>query len=72
MAKDLALIVPYYGTFPEYTKIFFHSLKYNAGLDLILITDQELDVQLENLIVIKKVLKNLKMIFKNYSILKLL
>lgn len=60
MAKDLALIVPYYGTFPEYTKIFFHSLKYNAGLDLILITDQELDVQLENLIVIKKSFKEFK------------
>ena len=60
MTKELALVVPYFGVLPEYTKIFFHSLRYNTSLDLILITDKDIDIQLENLIIVKKSFSDFK------------
>ncbi len=60
MTKKVALIIAYFGTLPPYSKFFFHSLKFNPEVDVILITDQEVSISLDNLIVIKKEFNELK------------
>ena len=50
MTKKVALIIAYFGTLPPYSKFFFHSLKFNPEVDVILITDQEVSISLDNLI----------------------
>lgn len=37
----IALILPYFGKFPKYSVLFFHSLRYNPNINLFLITDQD-------------------------------
>lgn len=60
MTKKVALIIAYFGTLPPYSKFFFHSLKFNPEVDVILISDQEVSISLDNLIVIKKEFNELK------------
>lgn len=58
--KKIALIILYFGQLPNYTKLFFHSLKYNSSIDLLLFTDQKIDIQLDNLIVYNTTFDNIK------------
>ena len=60
MHKKLALIIAYFGELPEYSKVFFHSLNYNPEIDLFLVTDQDVNINMDNLIVIKKTFSELK------------
>ena len=47
--KKIAFVVPYFGKLPQYTRLFFDSLKKNPSIDLLLFTDQQIDYEGENL-----------------------
>ena len=51
--KRIALIILYFGQLPQYIDVFFKSLEFNPDIDIILFTDQTLDVGLNNLIINK-------------------
>ena len=48
----IALIIPYFGNLPKYSELFFESLKYNNNLDVFILTDQNVNYELNNLHVI--------------------
>jgi hypothetical protein len=39
--SSLLLILPYYGTFPSYSNLFFKSCEKNSSINWLLITDQD-------------------------------
>lgn len=49
----IALIVPFFGKFPQYFNLFAFSLKFNPNVDVLLFTDQTVDLTIPNLIVKK-------------------
>lgn len=66
--KKIALIVLYYGELPQYTKLFFDSLKYNPTIDVLLFTDQEVKYDGKNLIQYKGSFDNMvKRIQSNFE-----
>lgn len=51
--KRIALIILYFGQLPQYIDVFLKSLEFNPDIDIILFTDQTLNVDLNNLIINK-------------------
>lgn len=59
--NKIALIIPWYGSFPWYWKFFVHSMKYNPSIDCFIITDEKLKEELpSNIKIVNKTLKELK------------
>jgi|SRR6218665_284343 len=60
--KDaIAILIPWYGTFPWYFSFFVHSLRYNPSIDFFIITDEAVTIDLP---------PNIKLISKSFSELK--
>ncbi|MTB65140.1 hypothetical protein GGG87_09050 [Streptococcus sp. zg-86] len=46
--NSIALIVPFFGPLPEYTKLFFYTLGYHKEITVLLFTDQQVEKVPEN------------------------
>lgn len=65
---DKLLIMPYYGKFPNYFHLWLERIKLNKNLDLLLITDNNLDgydIESENIKVLFKELSEVKYMIEN-------
>lgn len=58
--KKIALVIPYFGKLPDYMDIFLKSLEFNKLVDVILFTDQEIEVNLPNIIIYKSSFEDIK------------
>lgn len=57
----IALVIPWYGSYPWYWKFFVHSMRYNPSIDCIIITDEKQTEDLpSNIKIVNKYLKELK------------
>ena len=58
--NKIALVIAYFGKLPAYIDVFMKSLEFNKMIDVILFTDQELNVELPNLIIYQTSFEEIK------------
>lgn len=57
--KKILMIIPYFGTFPNYFSLWLESAKRNSSIDFLIITDNELEVYSQNIIIRKMTFESL-------------
>lgn len=58
--KKIIIIIPYFGEFPEYFKLWLKSVEYNKTIDFLLITDNNLKEVPSNVKIIKMSFEDIK------------
>ena len=53
MKNKICLIVPYFGQLPKYSDLFFLTLKHNPNINVLLITDNVVELDLPNLKIVQ-------------------
>ena len=53
MKNKICLIVPYFGQLPKYSDLFFLTLKHNLNINVLLITDNVVELDLPNLKIVQ-------------------
>lgn len=59
LENRVCLIIPYFGKLPQCSKLFFKSLAENPDLDVLLITDSNINISLKNIKIFKCTFKQL-------------
>ncbi len=60
-----AIIICWFGYLPKYFAFFLNSCKINTDYDFLIFTDQKIEVQEENIIIIEKTISEINKLFSN-------
>lgn len=63
--KKILIIIPYFGQFPSYFKIWLKSVEYNKTIDFLLITDNKIDKIPSNVKLVNTSFEQIKKIIQN-------
>ena len=58
--NKICLIIPYFGKLPSYSNLFFESVKFNPDVDFLLLTDDTVNLNLQNLKVVNTTLEKVR------------